>query len=42
MITKFKYFEKNYFYINMLQCVDVGQDEITKDKAAFVIQFVRT
>ena len=26
----------------MLQCVDVGQNEITKDKAAFVIQFVKT
>ena len=26
----------------MLQNVDVGQNEITKDKAVFVIQFVRT
>ena len=26
--------------MNMLQYVDVGQNEITKDKAAFVIQFV--
>ena len=26
----------------MLQYVDFEQDKITKDKAAFVIQFVRT